>query len=178
MRIRTRREFRFLPSTMKQNQFTCGNFAVTFAMKPELEIPAEVEELVTSGITQILQRKPASAWEKWAAGYEKRPEGFQRNSIEFSHSRATKMEELFSEAVAKWATVTVAEYVPEERVGKFKEEIDAIARHEQADDVEEWLEKTIGFKGEYVDDSTESGYSIEALKAVNAYKRDFLKRGL
>lgn len=160
---------------MKTEKFTCGNYEVTFGIKAEVVFDEKLTPLLHGGITQILQRKPASAWEKAEAGYEKRPEGFKRESIPFSPEAADRMKAIMSEAVKDWAIIEVGEYVPEEKVGKFKEEIEIIARHESEDDVEEWLEKKVGFVGEYVDSDTDSGYSLEALKAVNAYKRKMAK---
>ena len=140
-----------------------------------LEIAGELVELVYAGLTQILQRKPASKWEKDAAGYDKRPSGFERNTIPFNGRNAEGLQIIMQEAVKAWATVEVCEYVPEVKLGKFKEEIDLIARHESEDDVEEWLASKVGFDGTYEDSTTESGYTLEALQAVNAYKRASLK---
>ena len=162
-------------STDKKTSFTCGNFLVSFALLESLAIAENLVKLVCAGITQVLQRKPASKWEKQAAGYEKRPSGFERNTIPFSTGAAELLQEIMQEAVKQWATVEVIEYVPEVKLGKFKEEIDLIARHESEDDVEEWLEKKVGFVGDHTDSESESGYSLEALQAVNAYKRASLK---
>jgi len=160
---------------MKTEKFTCGNYEVRFSMKPEVKFDESLTPLVHAGITQILQRKPASTWEKTEAGYDKRPEGFKRESIPFSEEAADRMKEVMSDAVENWAIIEVGEYVPEEKVGKFKEEIEIISRHESEDDVETWLADKVGFSGEYVDSDTDSGYSLEALKAVNAYKRKMAK---
>lgn len=159
----------------KKNQFTCGNFLVVFTLLETLGIVQSLVGLVSAGITQILQRKPASKWEKLAAGYEKRPDGFERSSIAYSAEHAESLREIMQEAVKEWAIVEVVEYVPEVKLGKFKEEIDLIARHESEDDVETWLAEKVGFSGDHTDDTTESGYSLEALQAVNAYKRASLK---
>ena len=140
-----------------------------------LEVADSLVELVYAGLTQILQRKPASKWEKDAAGYDKRPSGFERNTIPFNGRNAEGLQIIMQEAVKQWATIEVVEYVPEEKVGKYKEEVEIIGRHESADDVESWLADTIKFDGEYVDETTDSGYSIAVLQAVNAYKRNWLK---
>lgn len=162
-------------STEKKASFTCGNFLVTITLLQTLEVAEELVGLVYAGLTQLLQRKPASKWEKQAAGYEKRPSGFERNTIPFSEGQAEEMACIMQEAVKAWATVKVTEYVPEVKLGKFKEEIDLIARHESENDVETWLAEKVGFEGDHTDDTTESGYSLEALQAVNAYKRAAMK---
>ena len=162
----------------KKTTFTCGNYLVSFKLRDTLVFDDSLTELVNAGITQILQRKPASRWEKLAAGYEKRPDKFERNSIPFTQSLATLMHTCMSDTVKEWAMIEISEYVLEVKLGKYKEEVEAIARHESQDDVETWLADTIGFSEEYVDSTTESGYSIEALKAVNSFKREFLKKAL
>jgi hypothetical protein len=175
-------------------KFTCGNYLVTVLLKDVLEVAGMLVGLVLAGVTQILQRKPASKWEKLIAKYDKRPDGFERASIPFTAEGAKELARIMMDAIvtpavaasegveaskevkiSDIATVFVVEYVPEVKLGKFKEEIDLIARHESEDDVEEWLEKKVGFDGVYEDSTTESGYTLEALQAVNAYKRASLK---
>lgn len=95
-------------------EWVCGNVAV----KASLELPEGlnpgVATLAGEGLTQILQRKPSSAWEKAEAGYEKRPEGFKRNSIAFSAKSAENLEELFNAALPAGVSV---EFVMAEHVG-------------------------------------------------------------
>lgn len=186
----------------KETKFTCGNFLVTFVLLESLAIAENLVGLVSAGITQVLQRKPASAWEKAAAGYTKRPDKFERNSIKFSDELATLMQTTMASAIVQApeaakaatdtteaveakpaikvsdiATLTVVEYVPEVKAYKFRDEIEIIARHESADDIEAWLEEKCGFDGAYEDSTTESGYTLDALNAVKAYV-DKVTKGL
>lgn len=159
--------------------FACGNFNVEFELAPELQgLPDKVKPLLLAGITQILQRKPASKWEKTVAKYDKRPDGFQRNSIPFSAEAAAELAVIAGEAVADFAVVDVTEYVPTVAEGKMKEEIAIFERHEEAGDTRDWLTKKIGFSGEYEDPESESGYSQAALRALNAWKRAEEKKRL
>jgi hypothetical protein len=76
---------------IKITEWTCGNVDVKAELTLPDNMPAGLATLAVEGLTQILQRKPSSAWEKAEAGYEKRPDGFKRNSIPFSEASADKL---------------------------------------------------------------------------------------
>lgn len=109
-------------------EWVCGNIAV----KAELALPEGlnpgVATLAGEGLTQILQRKPSSAWEKVMAGYDKRPEGFKRNSIGYSAKSAEKLEELFNEALPAGVAVefTMTEHVAGEGNAKPSKEAEEL----------------------------------------------------
>jgi hypothetical protein len=61
--------------------------------------------MAASGLTQDLQRKPSSAWEKAEVGFDKRPSGFQRNTIAYSPESAERLIETFRKALPPEAEV-------------------------------------------------------------------------
>lgn len=83
----------------KTIEWVCGNIAVKAEMELPDGIPPFITRMAGEGLTQVLQRKPSSAWEKAAAGYEKRPEGFKRNSIAYSDASAKELVGFFTAAL-------------------------------------------------------------------------------
>lgn len=111
---------------------TFGNFSVAL----EAEVSEEqLAVLAGFGLLQLAQRSPASKAEKALAGYEKRPEGFKRESIAFSEANAKVlagfMEDIKVEIGEKEqplaVAATIAEYVPTAAETKWKEEKAKIA---------------------------------------------------
>lgn len=107
----------------KVNEWTCGNVSVSASLEVPDETPAGIATLAIEGLTQILQRKPSSSWEKAEAGYEKRPAGFSRDSIAFTPESAAKLVKGFEAALPKGVVVSFAtsEHVKGEEVGTSKE---------------------------------------------------------
>lgn len=162
-----------------KTQFTFGNFLVNVVLSDlVLEgLDPENEKLIAGyvldGCTQKLQRKPASLAEKEFAGYEKRPEGFKRNSIPYSEEKAKRLVEIMQPEVVPVASVSVEEYVPNVTESKFTEEKYLLKRHEDAGDLDEWLEGKVKYAGDY---QSEDGEWLPALLiAVRAYKIEATK---
>lgn len=78
-----------------------GNFEVSAQADIALTEPvnALTKSILEKGFLQLLQRVPASKAEKALAGYEKRPEGFKRDSIPWSDDNALKLIEAFGTEV-------------------------------------------------------------------------------
>lgn len=88
---------------------------------------AMIDILLPLGALQVAQRTPSSLAEKLIAGYDKRPKGFQRNSLGFSEKAASVLKaqlesfEIADGVVLKCDSVEVVEYVPETAVPKYAE---------------------------------------------------------
>jgi len=156
---------------------TFGNFKWT----GELDLTDEQLVAMSSlGGLQIYQRSPSTSAEKSLAGYEKRPDNFERKSIEFSDANATKLAKLLQapidvESVGKLTLQNVNVVFHEigaSSAPKFVEEKGIIARHVKAGDVAEWASNTLGYSGETVDH--DGNASQEFLAAVKAYKTKML----
>lgn len=103
--------------------WTCGNIAVVASVEVPEGLTKGVETLVKNGITQLLQRKPSSNWEKAEAdrlnlpGWEhedeegkvtlRRPKGFERNTIPFSDASVGNLRKEFGKAVQNLEGVSV-----------------------------------------------------------------------
>lgn len=136
--------------------------------------------LLPFAITQVLQRSPSSNAEKAIAGYEKRPDKFKRNSLNFNEGDAETLRKHLESAEIEVGegdekktfklplSVSVEQYVPTVAESKFTEEKAILDRHEKEGDKEEWLLKTVGFKG---DDRDEQA----VLVAVREFKKAALK---
>lgn len=111
---------------IKVSEWTCGNVDVKAELTLPDGTPTGVAILAVEGLTQILQRKPSSAWEKAEAGYEKRPDGFKRNSIAFSEESADKLVAGFSKALPEGVKVdfSYSQHVEGETAKPSKESID------------------------------------------------------
>lgn len=135
-----------------------------------------MEKLAAFGLLQVLQRSPSSKAEKALAGYEKRPDGFKRDSIPFSDKAAKALAIALSdveieEGLSVQSNVEVVEYVAPEGVqSKFTEEKAIVARHLANGDLTEWLKESVGFAG------PSTGPDDEAmLRAVRTFKIAALK---
>jgi hypothetical protein len=156
-----------------QTKSTFGNFAI------EAEVEAtdsQRDALATLGLLQLLQRSPASAAEKALAGYDKRPEGFKRNSIEFTEANAATLTEAMEKPLAVGdgvadlqATVVVSEYVPTVGEVKMTAEREAYARH--AGDLEAFA-KVVGYAGTDLGDGTKDGAPADFVRAIRKYSQD------
>lgn len=129
--------------------------------------------LASAGLLQVLQRSPASRAEKVLAGYEKRPDKFERSSIDFSDANAETLANELSKAIEiadgmEIQPTVVAEY---HEIGgtsqpKFVEERAIVARHVKAGDFAQWISDEVGFKA-----TVEDAEKTETLAAVKAYKQ-------
>ena len=75
-----------------------GQFRATVAVSADID-GAGAGAILRLAATQVLQRSPASAAEKKIAGYEKRPEKFNRRedaSMSYSEERAATLAECFT----------------------------------------------------------------------------------
>jgi hypothetical protein len=154
-----------------------GNFAWTAKGQINDEL---VAILLPFAITQILQRSPSSNAEKAMAGYEKRPEGFKRDSIEFDSDMADILRDHLEKAsvevgegdakktIPLGLKVEVEQYIPTAAESKFTEEKAIVARHEATGDLEDWLKTKVGFTGDREDEQA-------VLVAVREFKKAALK---
>lgn len=100
-----------------------------FSYEAEADVDdAQLKQLASFGLLQVLQRSPSSAAEKAMAGYEKRPSGFERDSIPFNEANAGKLEAALSAVEVKEGgevvltlvpTVVVSQYVAPEGTDGF-----------------------------------------------------------
>ncbi len=101
---------------MAKITFRTGNFSLD--IEGELNANQKAKAL-ENGITYIVQRDVASAAYRELAGEgEKKtlPKGFERSSLEYTPESAAKVEEVFTEKMAKYGTfaVNVSEHVSSE----------------------------------------------------------------
>lgn len=169
-------------------QIKYGSVFGNFAWSATADVSDElVSVLAPLGALQLAQRSPSTAAEKVLAGYEKRPKGFNRNTIPFSEvgaetlaknlrtirletGRNEKDEPVYAEIKAD---VTVVEHVPSEADVKMPDERAAYARNAKADTLDKLAEK-VGFEGE-VGDGTAENAPVEFLRAIRQWSRDQLK---
>lgn len=154
-----------------------GNFAWQASCEVSEELAAI---LLPFAITQILQRSPSSEAEKEIAGYKKRPSGFKRDSLPFSAEDAKTLQKHLQGAgvevgegdekksVKLPLSVEVVEYIPTAQESKFTEEKAIVKRHEDAGDLEDWLESKVKFDGDASDEQA-------VLVAVREFKKAALK---
>ena len=139
--------------------------------------------LQDAGFLWFMQRSPSSNAEKVLAGYEKRPEGFKRNSIEYSPEMAEQLKKLLGQPVEIEDDVSITPVIDSvvfHEIGasaepKYKDEKSAIARHVKDGNFLDWVRDTVGFKGE-VDREPEN--NVNVLKAVKAFKQRLLAENL
>lgn len=140
-------------------QWTFGNFKISAATEVETAEPVggTAQMLMEAGFLQILQRVPSSNAEKHVAGYEKRPEKFQRSSIAYSDETALKLIEGFG---------TQVNVGSKDEPNIFKYVITDVSEHEGSDGVsarkmatEMWskvagtpMEAALGLKGDVIID--------------------------
>lgn len=139
--------------TLKTNT-TFGNFAIV----AEAEVSeAQLGVLANAGLLQILQRSPATAAEKLLAKYDKRPAGFQRNSIPFSEANAIILADELQKPIEIGengskskvnATVIVTEHVPNASEVKFAAERAKYASKNGDAEKLAKLAEAVGYKGE------------------------------
>ena len=151
---------------------TFGNFKWFATAEITNEQQATLADL---GFLWVMQRSPSSNAEKVMAGYEKRPEGFKRNSIDFSEEGAEVLKSELSKPIdiEKDNVITpVVSKVQFHEIGagaepKYADEKKIVQRHIDAKDIVSWATDTVGFADEG-DLDTEN---VEFLKAVKAYKQ-------
>jgi hypothetical protein len=155
----------------------CNSTFGNFAWKATASVSEEqAKVLADMGLLQILQRSPASQAEKSLAGYEKRPDKFERKSIAYSDANARSLEKFLSgkleiaEGVFIDATVT-AEFheIGATSLPKFVEEKAIAKRHIDAGDFAQWMANTVGFKA-----TVEDADKTETLVAIKAFKTKML----
>lgn len=132
--------------------------------------------LMNLGALQVMQRSPSSRAEKVLGGYEKRPDNFKRNSIEYSEDNAKVLSDELSKPIEIADGVEISFTIDEVKfyeIGKgaepkFVEEKTIVQRHVKAGDFLDWVRDEVGFKGE-VDREPENDTKV--LAAVKAYKQ-------
>jgi hypothetical protein len=136
--------------------------------------------LLPFAITQVLQRSPSSNAEKEIAGYEKRPEGFKRNSLPFDKEGAAVLKKHLENAEITIGEgdekksfklpleISVEEYTGSAVEAKFTEEKAIVKRHQDAGDLEDWLAEKVKFAGDSEDEQA-------VLVAVREFKKAALK---
>ena len=86
---------------------------------------------------------------------------------------ASKLQAVFAslampdEMPSQPTTADVTEYIREVAVLKYALAKSAMLRHESKNDLESWLEDTVGYDGDTHGEDGE--YHVEALKAIDAY---------
>lgn len=142
-----------------------------------------VAVLAPLGALQIGQRSPSTAAEKVMAGYEKRPKGFNRNTIPFSPEGAETLKKNLSAMRVEIgrnekdepvygtinADVTVQKYEPTEADVKMPDERAAYARNAKAGKLDALAEK-VEYDGE-VGDGTAENAPVEFLRAIRAWSK-------
>lgn len=174
----------FPPYAKHQMQIKYGSVFGNYRWDATADVTDDlVSVLAPLGALQIGQRSPSTAAEKEMAGYEKRPKGFNRNTIAFSpegaetlakHLRTMRVEigrnEKDEPVYANiYADVTVTKYVPTEADVKMSDERAAYARNAKADTLEKLAEK-VGFDGE-VGDGTAENAPVDFLRAIRAWSK-------
>lgn len=159
-------------------EWTFGNFDIEVDVEaPQMATPAVAAKILAAAALQVLQRKPAGEVEKALAGYDKRPEGFKRDSIPFTSENALVVEEGFTLASDLGFTAQVTSVIEHVKGvvadSKFTEEVKIMGRHESASDLTVWLKDTVGHAGE--SHGADGNFSVEALRAVRAFKINALK---
>lgn len=166
-----------------ETKWACGNFEVKLVVVVDAPNPTEKEiALFQAGVRWFGQRN--SEVDKILGGFEtvdgksKRKAGFKRNDVPYSAELAAKLKASFesleyAEGQTLAESVEVGEYVRDVAEAKYDNERAAMLRHEQKGDLEEWLEKVIGFKGDTHGDDGE--YHPHALAAIRAYVRALAK---
>ena len=125
----------------------------------------------------VLQRqtnidKVLGAFTTGADGKTKRKDKWTRNSVDFETAMASKLQSALSTlAMPDESTLAVdaeiEEYIREVTVLKYALAKSAMLRHESKNDLESWLEDTVGYDGDTHGEDGE--YHVEALKAIDAY---------
>ena len=153
---------------------TFGNFRWTATASVTEE---QAETLANAGLLQILQRSPASKAEKSLAGYEKRPDKFERKDIPFSDENALKLAGFLGETVeiAEGVEITPEVKVEFHEIGaasapKFVEEKAIAKRHIDKGDFAQWMKATVGFEA-----TAQDVDKVETLQAIKAYKTKMLQ---
>jgi hypothetical protein len=153
---------------------TFGNFRWTASASVTDE---QAAILANAGLLQILQRSPASKAEKSLAGYEKRPESFERKQIPYSTENADALSEFLGEAVeiAEGVKITPTVKVEEHEIGaasqpKYADEKYAVQFHLDKGDFVEWMASKIDVKT-----TIEDAFSVENLQAIKAVKIAMIK---
>lgn len=146
-----------------------GNFAVS----AEAEVnPDQFAILADAGLLQFTQRTPFSSAEKLMAGYDKRPAGFKRNSIDYTADNALTLESVLEKPIeiADGVTVTlsnisVAEYVPAVAEPKFASERAKYAKVGTDAAKLAKLAKAVSYTGE-LGDGTAANAPVAFLEAI------------
>lgn len=124
-----------------------GNFKWTATTEVS---ESAIERLAELGLLQIMQRGPSSEAEKVLAGFKKRPEGFKRNSIQFTEDNGETLRKLLSKVTLDGdeveelpelnfnLEVEVEQYVPTAVDPKFTEEKVIVKNHSEKGDLPEW----------------------------------------
>lgn len=153
------------------------NRSGNFAWDVEIELTPEQEAAcIEAGVVQILQRSPVSAWEKaiaYPGAKAKRPEGFKRDSIEFTTENATAL------ALAlEGAKITIGEKEePLVLTANVTEYVATTAEPKYAAETKKYLEKAgnmeklaalalaVGYGGELGDGKTAPTAFLQQIKA-------------
>lgn len=174
----------FPPSAKHQMQIKYGSVFGNYRWDATADVTDDlVSVLAPLGALQIGQRSPSTAAEKEMAGYEKRPKGFNRNTIPFSEDgaktlakhlqtmrveigRNDKDEPVYANINAD---VAVTKYEPSEADVKMPDERAAYARRGKAGELAELAEK-VGFEGELGDGTAENA-PVDFLRAIRAWSK-------
>jgi hypothetical protein len=144
------------------------------------EVSDAVRDLLADlGFLWVMQRTPSSNAEKAIAGYEKRPDGFKRSSIEFSDENAELLKSELGKEVEIDENVKIVPNILNvifHEIGKtvepkYADEKKAVQRHIEAKDIVQWNADKVGYLGDGDLDTN----NVEFLKAVKELKNRLLK---
>lgn len=175
--------------TIKQMKVKTNSTFGNYGWSAEAEVSdAQRDILASFGLLQILQRGPSTSAEKAMAGYEKRPEGFKRDSIAFGTAAATMLKNALESAeietgrddkgkaitAALNIEVMVEEYVPSEgSVPKLNDQRKIYAGKNGDATRLAALAAKVGYDGE-VGDGTSANAPVEFLRAMREFERTVL----
>lgn len=141
------------------------------------------DALAAFGLTQVLQRSPASAAEKAMAGYDKRPEKFQRGSILYDEGKAALLKTHLEGAKVDIAgkeqglavEITVVQYVP--TTAEASKEAKELHAARVASGTLAKLAANVGYAGDDIMAATPSTAFLSAIQAkLAAIKREAIRQ--
>ena len=152
---------------------TLGNYKAIISVDANEALQAK---LLPLGLKYVLQRqtnidKVLGAFHI-VDGKSKRKSGWKRNDVEYTESLASKLHDALSTLAMPdeshlMVDAEIEEYIREVAVLKYALAKSAMLRHESKNDLESWLEDTVGYDGDTHGEDGE--YHVEALKAIDAY---------
>lgn len=163
-----------------------GNFLVGVTVEVAGEFDKPAQAILAKGVRWLMQRKggvdellggmvPGTA--KSGKPRMVRREKWTRNDTPYGDLLAQKLQMHFATleypgedemAAVVCAEVSVTEYIRDVAESKFNDERVIASNHESKNDLEEWLEKTVGYTGATHGEDGE--FEVGMLRAIRGYK--------